>query len=540
MATLDDILTTQKNGVVAINNLASRINGFVGPTGPTGPLGPVGPSGGPTGPTGPGGPSGGPTGPTGAASTVAGPTGPTGSTGSTGSAGTTGPTGPTGAASTVAGPTGPTGPTGAGISNPIIYPTQRVNNAYPTPAQSNQVNVTAAPAGTFNTGSITTAFQGDMTDVTFAVAQAISGASTLGTPTSGYTLNPQVSGYYNYMFNSSGYNYSTSSDAGRTLASLHFDKVDNYGQGDATAFYANAYVNGARAGASSWLANPSACLYIGQCDAGANGVYLNPVEIDCNDNGYDVAAISFVSNLNRTNNTAALSEPWITLRGQSIGSKAADAFLSASGPFKIGMDLTTATLGSSNAAITLAQGQFVYFGSTNSGGFPLGTTPNGAYIVESGNVLSIQNGSCSIQVSTGQITTTGSVQTGGLVLPLYDNSYSCGDSTHRWSTVYAANGTINTSDIREKTNIKSEQLGLDFICNLNPVSYEWKSGQKGTHHGLLAQEVEAALNGVDFAGVEKPEGETGLYGLNYSELIGPLIKAVQQLRAEVDELKGKK
>ena len=36
MASLDDILTTQKNGVVAINNLAQRLTVAIGPTGPTG------------------------------------------------------------------------------------------------------------------------------------------------------------------------------------------------------------------------------------------------------------------------------------------------------------------------------------------------------------------------------------------------------------------------------------------------------------------------------------------------------------------------
>ena len=73
MASLDDILTTQKNGVIAINNLnqtmslilaqvtalATTVTGVIGPTGPTGVIGP-------TGALGPTGPSGGPIGPTGA------------------------------------------------------------------------------------------------------------------------------------------------------------------------------------------------------------------------------------------------------------------------------------------------------------------------------------------------------------------------------------------------------------------------------------------------------------------------------------------
>jgi hypothetical protein len=444
----------------------------------------------------------------------------------------------------------------------MVFPTQRVNNAYPSPAQANQVNVTAAPAGTFNTDSIDTAFQGDMVDVTFAVAQSITGASTLGTPTTGYTLNPQVSGYYNYLFNSSGYNYSTSTNDGRTLASLHFDKVDNYGQGDVTAYYASSYVNNTRAGATSWLASPAGCLFIGQCDAGANGVYLNPIEIDCNDNGYDAAAISFVSNLNRTNNTAALGQPWIGFRSQSYGSRAVDAFLSASGSFTIGMDLTTTTLGASSAAIALAQGQRIYFGSTNSGGFPLGTSPTGAYISSNSNILSLTNGSVQLQLSTGQLTTTGSVQTGGLVLPLYDNAYTCGASGYRWSAVWAANAIIQTSDLNAKLDIVDSPLGLSFINDLRPVSYKFKVGSnkieenlddpltptitpipgKRQHFGLIAQEVRAALpDGVDFGGWVQSNLEdiNSEQGLRYDEFIAPMIKAIQELSVKNNMLEAR-
>ena len=38
-----------------------------------------------------------------------------------------------------------------------------------------------------------------------------------------------------------------------------------------------------------------------------------------------------------------------------------------------------------------------------------------------------------------------------------------------------ANGTINTSDKNLKKNIVPTELGLDFINQLNPVTYEWKN-----------------------------------------------------------------
>ena len=46
----------------------------------------------------------------------------------------------------------------------------------------------------------------------------------------------------------------------------------------------------------------------------------------------------------------------------------------------------------------------------------------------------------------------GNAQTTELV-PSSDNITTLGSSTHRWTTVYATNGTINTSDITQKTHI---------------------------------------------------------------------------------------
>jgi hypothetical protein len=40
--------------------------------------------------------------------------------------------------------------------------------------------------------------------------------------------------------------------------------------------------------------------------------------------------------------------------------------------------------------------------------------------------------------------------------------------------VYAYNGTIQTSDIRDKAGVEDSDLGLDFILALTPRSYRWK------------------------------------------------------------------
>lgn len=129
--------------------------------------------------------------------------------------------------------------------------------------------------------------------------------------------------------------------------------------------------------------------------------------------------------------------------------------------------------------------------------------------------------------------------------PKTDGGPALGTSGRRWDTVYATTATINTSDIREKTDVASSALGLDFINQLNPVSYKRVDGIR-THYGLIAQEVEQVLvdNGIttqEFAGfirgnIEDPESTLGL---RYSEFISPMIKAIQELSARVEILEGK-
>ena len=145
---------------------------------------------------------------------------------------------------------------------------------------------------------------------------------------------------------------------------------------------------------------------------------------------------------------------------------------------------------------------------------------------------------------------------------LADNAYSLGSSGKRWSSVWAANGTIQTSDINAKKDIIDSPLGLEFIKCLRPVAYKFKVGGnipdedavnedepykktyktvegKRQHFGLIAQEVKAVLPAeVDFGGwiqtdITDNESEQGL---RYEEFIAPLIKAVQEQQVMIEKL----
>jgi polyhydroxyalkanoate synthesis regulator phasin len=131
--------------------------------------------------------------------------------------------------------------------------------------------------------------------------------------------------------------------------------------------------------------------------------------------------------------------------------------------------------------------------------------------------------------------------TEGGVLPGGDGDIKLGNASHRWSEVYAANGTIQTSDRRLKTGIRKVEYGLEEILKLNPVEYRWKkeagdnNGEAEPHLGLIAQDVQNVIAEV----VEEPKKEDGYLGMNYSELVPVLIKAVQEQQKQIRELQRK-
>jgi hypothetical protein len=139
--------------------------------------------------------------------------------------------------------------------------------------------------------------------------------------------------------------------------------------------------------------------------------------------------------------------------------------------------------------------------------------------------------------------------TTGHTYPNVDNSQNLGTGTNRWAAVYAGNGVIQTSDARRKTEVAPLAPGLGLVKALRPVSFRYTEEGSRTHFGLIAQDLVEALkeNGVDaadFAGLmthaeaDEDGNEVELYGLNYSSLIAPMVKAIQELSAKVTALEA--
>ncbi len=117
------------------------------------------------------------------------------------------------------------------------------------------------------------------------------------------------------------------------------------------------------------------------------------------------------------------------------------------------------------------------------------------------------------------------------------------------------------SDKRDKTDVSPMDLGLEFINQLEPVTYRWDKRSKysddqsaipdGTHKeeqlegGFLAQDVESLEEQYGHKLSDKTNltfhlsEDEKMYGIKYGKFVPMLVKAVQELSAEVEELKEK-
>jgi hypothetical protein len=112
-------------------------------------------------------------------------------------------------------------------------------------------------------------------------------------------------------------------------------------------------------------------------------------------------------------------------------------------------------------------------------------------------------------------------------------------------TLYIDNGGVlgGLSSTREsKTNI-TPITNTDWILSLEPVSYNRKlKNNDGSYSDVASPNTEFGLIADDVANV-RPEicvfvnGKVS--GINYEQLISPMLKEIQKLRAEVESLKEK-
>ena len=113
------------------------------------------------------------------------------------------------------------------------------------------------------------------------------------------------------------------------------------------------------------------------------------------------------------------------------------------------------------------------------------------------------------------------------------------DDSGNWTAV----GNVTAySDQKLKTNVNTINDALSIVGKLRGVSFDWK--ESGKHSiGVIAQEVEEVLPELVVTNrttVPNTGETTEIKSVDYGKIVGVLINAINELKAEVDELKKPK
>ena len=247
-----------------------------------------------------------------------------------------------------------------------------------------------------------------------------------------------------------------------------------------------------------------------------------------------------------------------------IGVGALTASTTASGNTAVGHNALTAdTTGASNTAVGYLALDANTTASNNTavGNNALGANTTGGYNVALGVEAGdkITTGQTNICIGYGADTSASSSDNQIVIGPINggeNNQFTFGKASNVVQNEFDTDANwTRTSDIRKKRDIKDDTLGLGFINDLRTVTHKWKPSNEfpkewqeyseennmnldAVMHGMIAQEVKGALDkaGVDtFTGWK--ERSDGSQTVSREMFVIPLIKAVQELSAEVEALK---
>jgi trimeric autotransporter adhesin len=206
----------------------------------------------------------------------------------------------------------------------------------------------------------------------------------------------------------------------------------------------------------------------------------------------------------------------------AIGNWAASSQLTGSGTVAIGKDaLRNATV---NANTAIGRQSLL---NVSTGVF------NTAIGGNSGTLLTTGNGNVIVGYNAQPSTATAS------------NEFTLG-STGIAILRCAVTSITSLSDARDKKEITELSAGLDFVNTLKPVEFIWDDrAENGKHDvkdfGFIAQDLKQSQEDIKLADTlklvyeENPEKLEASYG----KLIPILVKAIQELSAEVTSLKKK-
>lgn len=460
---------------------------IVGPTGPvgasvTGPTGPTGPTG-RTGPTGPTGPTGF-TGPNGNPSVV---TGPTGHIGATGPTGYTGPAGSLGTINQAL--------TGQFYQNQGAVIDRLADRVLVGQAVLNSGNLILPPNQTGDWLDIYQSQQGLEPTASAQLAALTDAPGQIGVLGGARGLHTTVAG--ESVIGVAGYAYNNSSLGLQNGAWSYYAeayRVNNAVSNTYCAEFASVQQSGTIHDLTPYTGTPGAVITI-QCDSGSGysqavqpGLCSAACALTFAQNTTDGSApylhglVVQNNSIQITNGMAdAVAMPiqaglaWYT----SAGNRSAFIMSTATATPSVGMIFQNESVGFFNSNDGGAA--FLVSAINNSGNYLIaqGAPPTGVPSISSaggdanvGMVLAVK-GLAGILIDTSCV-------------PAADNAFLLGAGAQRWAQVWAVNGTIQTSDVRLKTEINELPEALPIINKVNPITYKWKSGGQER----VAREVE--------------------------------------------------
>ena len=129
---------------------------------------------------------------------------------------------------------------------------------------------------------------------------------------------------------------------------------------------------------------------------------------------------------------------------------------------------------------------------------------------------------------------SGPVKTEDLI-PNTDALSYIGTLYHKYRKAYFAEAVYVSSDLRLKEDV-TEAPGLGLVNRLKPLAYRLKDAPDKKHWGFGAQDV-AKVCDSDAAVVEVPdEGPQG--SIAYTELMAPMVKAIQELSERLEAIEN--
>lgn len=154
-----------------------------------------------------------------------------------------------------------------------------------------------------------------------------------------------------------------------------------------------------------------------------------------------------------------------------------------------------------NSSIRIANGKALYL-YDSEGNYRSGMS------LTADNYYYIAVGAMDNKIFIGSLTGTTEINiraksTAGCNVYMHANSFcpptngtrTLGNATYKWASVYATNGTIQTSDKNKKKDIEPlSDKYIQFFSRLLPKSFKFNDGTSGrTHIGFISQDVEEAL-----------------------------------------------